>query len=358
MKAARRWSAVGAILLSVGPAGCGKRGDPQPPLRTIPAGISDLSIERTGTAVALQFTVPEANADGTKPSVTARVEIFAVSLAADATAPTEAQLIVPANLVTSVAVRLKDDAAAGAPADPRPMPGEVARFVETVPAADPKAATPLVRYYTASATTGRRRGAPAPIVPMRVTTDPAAPDGMKADYSEQTLTVSWQATADQRFVIDETNNSGGTPTRLTAAPLEAAKFEVPVEFGKARCFVVRTVDRATSVSIIGPASPPVCVTPVDRFAPPAPTGLLAVPADGGIDVVWTTSPAPDLAGYVVLRRDDPNGTLQRLTPTPITATTYRDVNVRSGLTYEYAVIAIDKTANESTPSERKSATAR
>jgi hypothetical protein len=191
-----------------------------------------------------------------------------------------------------------------------------------------------------------------------LTIEPGAPATVKADYTEQTLTVSWGGTADQRFVIEETDKSGAQATRLSESLLEAAKFEVPVEFGKARCFTVRAVDRKTAVSVIGLASPPVCVTPVDRFAPPPPTGLLAVPTDGGIEIVWASSSAPDLAGYIVLRRDDPNGTLQRLTPAPITATAYRDTAVRSGVTYEYAVVAIDKTANESHPSDRRSATAR
>ena len=348
------------MLLALGLVACGKRGAPLPPLRTIPAGVSDLSIERMGTEVRLQFTVPEANADGTRPPAVERVDIFAVSIAGDATAPTEAQLIVPDNLVTSVTVRANDDAATGAPADSRPMPGDVAFFVETVTTTTADAKTPagLVRYYTASAAAGRRRGAPAPILRVPLTTEPAAPAGAKADYNEQTLTVSWQAAAGQRFVLDETDSSGAKPSRLTAAPLEAAAFDAPVEFGKARCFVVRAVDRTATVSIIGPASSPVCVTPVDRFAPVAPTGLLAVPADGAIEVVWSRSSAPDLAGYVVLRRDDPNGTLQRLTPAPIAETTYRDQSVRSGVTYEYAVIAIDKTGNESGPSNRQSATAR
>jgi len=194
---------------------------------------------------------------------------------------------------------------------------------------------------------------------LPLTSTPAVPDGLKADYTEATLTLVWPASAGApTVVVEETDSTGANGKRLSPAPIESGSMEFPVQFGTTRCFVVRAVAQRDVVSVVGPPTAPLCVTMSDRFAPPAPAGLLAVPIDGGVELVWNASVAPDLAGYVVLRRDDPNGTLQRLTPVAMTATSYRDLTTRAGMSYEYAVVAIDKTANESGPSNRQTVTAR
>ena len=57
-------------------AGCGKKGPPLPPLLKIPAPPGNFSAERRGSDVALQFTVPSANTDGTRPANIARVDVY------------------------------------------------------------------------------------------------------------------------------------------------------------------------------------------------------------------------------------------------------------------------------------------
>jgi hypothetical protein len=180
-----------------------------------------------------------------------------------------------------------------------------------------------------------------------------------AKYDEHTLSVSWApAPAGQRFVVDETDASGVHPSRLTAEPLETPAFEAPVEFGKPRCFVVRAVQKAFDVTIVGEAAAPACITPVDRFPPEAPTDLVASAGDAAVQLSWTASAATDLAGYVVLRAEGANGTLQPLTPQPIAATAYSDATARAGVTYLYAVKAVDRAGNESGLSNRYTVTAR
>jgi fibronectin type 3 domain-containing protein len=65
-------------------------------------------------------------------------------------------------------------------------------------------------------------------------------------------------------------------------------------------------------------------------------------------VVWRSSEAADLAGYLVYRRG-PTGDLSQLTPQPIQATEYVDTAVAPGQSYTYRVTAIDQTGNESDP---------
>ena len=62
---------------------------------------------------------------------------------------------------------------------------------------------------------------------------------------------------------------------------------------------------------------PQCVTPRDQFAPAAPRGLAAVPTAGQISLIWDANTEKDLAGYLVLRGDAPDGPLAAITPAPI-----------------------------------------
>jgi fibronectin type 3 domain-containing protein len=102
------------------------------------------------------------------------------------------------------------------------------------------------------------------------------------------------------------------------------------------------------------------VTPADTFPPAAPTGLAAVSGPGVINLIWDANRDADLAGYTVLRGEAPGDTLQPLTPQPIRETRYVDRAVQPGVTYVYAVIAVDRAAtpNRSALSNRVQETAR
>jgi hypothetical protein len=357
------------IAILCGAWACGKKGPPQAPLRPVPTMAAGFSIERAGTAVTLRFTVPDGNLDGSTPPAADRVDLFGLSKAADAPPPTPAELLVPANLLKSIAVRPPDaspDASNATPApkpeakpDTRPAPGEAASFVETVATPDP--ATPMLRYYAAVSAAGRRRGPLSPVLHVPLSVSPASPTGVSIDYDERTLTAVWVAASPgQQFVVDLTDRAGAPVKRASPSPFDAPKLELPVAFGQEVCLVVRAVEIRESVSLIGPATATTCVTPVDRFAPPPPTGLFAAGGEGGVDLAWTASSAPDLAGYLVLRGDNPDGTLQPLMTTAVTGTTYRDQTAKAGVSYVYAVVAIDTAAppNRSRESNRQVATAR
>jgi hypothetical protein len=346
--------------VGLGAAACGHKGPPLPPLRPVPVAVSDWSIERRGSAIRLHFRVPDANTDKSTPPAVDRVEVFALSQSVDVPPPTPAELLVPAHLVGTVSVRSKEPAKPGAPPDVRPAAGDIATFVDAVAAAT-DTASPIVRYYSVEPSAARRRGPASPILRVPLSSSPAAPSGLKTDYTEQTLTITWEpAAAGQRFIVEETDDQGAGAKRLSASLLETPSFDVPVQFGQLRCFTVRAVEARGGVSIVGDPSPPVCVTARDRFPPPAPAGLLAVAGEGGIELVWTAVTAPDLGGYIVLRGDGANGTLQPIMTSPIAATSYVDPTVRSGATYVYAVIAVDTATppNESAPSNRQVVAAR
>src|SRR5712671_3099263 len=70
---------VVVLTAAVLAAGCGKKGPPLPPLLKIPAPPADITAQRRGSKVDLQFTVPGANTDGTRPANVERVEVYALT---------------------------------------------------------------------------------------------------------------------------------------------------------------------------------------------------------------------------------------------------------------------------------------
>jgi len=72
--------AIPALLVAlVATIGCGKRGAPLPPLVRIPAAPADFTVERRGEDVTLQFKVPAANTDGSRPANIERIDVYAFS---------------------------------------------------------------------------------------------------------------------------------------------------------------------------------------------------------------------------------------------------------------------------------------
>ncbi len=151
------------------------------------------------------------------------------------------------------------------------------------------------------------------------------------------------------------------PVALTPQPLAVTTMVLKgVGLGTERCFYVRPVDTVFGVVVQGPASPITCVTPRDTFPPAAPKQLAAIGSAGVINLIWEPNVEADLAGYIVLRGEAPGEKLQPLTKEPITATIYRDTDLKPGVRYVYAVVAVDKAEppNVSAQSNRAEETAR
>jgi hypothetical protein len=144
--------------------------------------------------------------------------------------------------------------------------------------------------------------------------------------------------------------------RLTTQPVTEARFvDNRMEWGVERCYAVRVTRTFDGLTVESDASPPRCVTPIDKFPPKPPTGLQAIASEGAISLIWEPNTEKDLAGYVVLRAIVPSGTMSPVTPMAIQATTLRDP-VQPGVRYVYAVQAVDKAGNTSAPSSRSEET--
>jgi fibronectin type 3 domain-containing protein len=98
------------------------------------------------------------------------------------------------------------------------------------------------------------------------------------------------------------------------------------------------------------------VTPKDTFPPAAPQDIVAAVLPGVtsgsfvVDLSWTINLENDMAGYRIYRSEQKDARGQLLTPELLPTPAYRDTVVTSGRQYGYAVTAVDRAGNESSPS--------
>jgi len=347
------------LLAAIVLPGCGKKGSPLPALQIVPARVEDLTAFATDDRIELQFTVPAAGADAETVVRPDRIEIYRVATAPEAAlnAVGDAQY-----RRAEITVRPPDAAVppAGTPNAPI-APGDRASFVDTIASAT----TDKAWTYVAVGVVGRSRRGPASVaVTVPLATRPDPPTGVTASHDETTLTLAWTGDSAQYRVFGLGPTAAGSPegalVLLTPKPVTDARFQQPVEFGRQRCFVVRTAIVAGSVTVEGPPSPVTCLTPEDRYPPAPPANLRVIQEGSAITLTWTPVEASDLAGYVVLRGDEAGVNLQPLIRDPVRETTFRDESVRSGTTYTYSVYAVDNSpqANVSQQSERLVVTVR
>ena len=410
------------FLLSTLVAGCGKKGPPLAPLNVAPEAPQAVTARRLGDTVYVQLTVPAKNVGGSGPYSVAHLEVYAATLAPGAETPPNRDFLKPPFVVSKIAIRKPVDPEAEvdatSPEQKLPAPGDVITFVDAITpallapqqvskpvapaaapstaappaaaaAATPAAATPgappaaaapaptpvLTRIYAIQgvAANGARGPASARVmVPLLAAPPPPSPGG--TSFDQASVTITWTPPA---VVSDEALGVGynvypaspappaGTPPSAPA-PLNPKPLDVTTythqgaKAGEEQCFVVRSTAAVGAMTVESDPSEPICVTPADTFPPNAPTGLAAVSGPGVINLIWDANTDADLAGYLVLRGEAPGDTLQPLTPQPIRETRYVDRAVQPGVTYVYAVVAVDRAAtpNRSALSNRVQETAR
>jgi predicted small lipoprotein YifL len=415
------FSAVSALSAFLFVTGCGKKGPPLPPLVKLPVAPVDLTAERHGDTIDLQFTVPTTNTDGTRPANVASVDVYAITAPVTARPLTDQQVLKFGTKVASLAVKSpRDPNLTAEPDDPdeevEPPEGRgldqgaIARVAEplTEPMLDPvdlpkdkEAARadaaqddtprPLLgpppiarsRMYAAIGLSSRGRKGPlskrilVPLVPP-----PPPPSAPSSTYDEKAVTVRWlppdgtasPAPADANNPVLPSRPVGVTrPTitynvydattpasvvKLTKTPIAELRFSDPrIVWGEKRCYVVRSAETIGGLTIESDAVAAPCQTLTDTFPPAAPQGLKSVGSEGAINLIWDANTEADLDGYILLRAIAPNDELAPVTPSPIRETAFQD-RVPAGVRYVYALEAVDKAGNASQPSERIEETAR
>lgn len=420
------------LLAASAGSACGKKGPPLAPLLEVPAAVQDIAARRTGDNVELQFRVPNANSDGTRPADIRRVEVYGFT----GPLPSNRELLKYGTLVASVPVRpppeededeTSGDKAGKAPASAARPPASleagfdqgglvvfaeplgpeqlkqavVARPDKRPPVPPPDPWQPLLApergpadtrlYVFVGVNHKGQRGAFSPPQSVSLRSTPASPEAPVPTYDEKDVTLWWtpspgaarpiQEPAEEGMLastprglqsgssgynvylvppgdlvlaptVSRRPEAGTLPKPLNEKPLVEGSFSAPVgEWGKERCFGVSLVVDSAGQAVESPPSSPACVTPLDTFPPSPPKGVSAVGSEGAVSLIWEGNTEPDLAGYLVLRREASAAAYAPVTPQPIKETTFRDTTVAKGMRYSYVVVAVDAAGNRSAPSD-------
>ena len=381
---------LGALFLPV--LACGKKGDPMPAPRTIPQAASDLKVRQRGLEVVAEFAYPKSTVAGLPlPGIDA-VTLFALDRpVASAVAAVPATPATPAPSGTPAT-----PAPPPVTASPAPPPGAPgAAFVLVMP--DPRefalAAKPFLALSgaeLASAISGDRitlrfrlpeplaTDMPARIFSVRThatggeTSDwsnlaglvPRLPPSPPADFlavaSRNGVELSWTAAPAggpgiagtgaiagyNVYRRDAARTSYGAPIATLDATV-TTMVDTGVVYGRRYIYALTAIGTREPLSESA-LSAEREIDHQDRFAPLPPAELSALGSVGEVRLVWSASPDPDVAGYVI-ERAEPDADFHRVNAEPVAALEFTDRGLSSGFTFRFRVAAIDKSGNLGPP---------
>jgi hypothetical protein len=335
------------LLLAV--SGCGKQGNPLPPLRPVPAAARDLAARQVGSELVLELAYPKTTAAGLVLPGLEAVEVW------EATRPAPPPGV------------------AAPPVEPREFEGQ-ARLLATLRGAELQTAVagdrlrlrlPLAETQQARTLgvrlvgPGGERSAASNLATLVPQAPPAPPGGLEVAARAEGVEISWSeapgATGYRVYRRDPRQRSWGAPL-TTAGAAERRFLDTGARFGER---YVYTLTAVAAPLVESAAAGEREIEYLDRFGPPPPPGLVALPEEGRVRLSWEPSPAADVAGYLVWRR--PEGSeeeFQRLTSAPFAGLEYVDERLAAGARFRYRVSAQDRAGNLGQPSAEVSAAVR
>ena len=354
------WSAAAALLGNV-LTGCGMPSAPLPPTLNLAVPVTNLAAIRTGDQVRLSWTVPTKNTDKLLLKDHVQVRVCRREVASQ-------PCIVAGNLDLA--------------------PGAEGAFSEELPQ---QLATGLPRsltYFVELRNRNGRSAGPSNAATVLAGEAPAAVRGLGAELRKEGVVLHWNGEAQGpeaaaiRLRRKLLTPVAAKPTQgplapppeqidenllvETSGPVSDRALDEDIRFGATYEYRAQRVTRAPvngeMMELDGPLSEPVRVAATDVFPPGVPTGLAAVAVAGenggapAIDLNWQPNTEPDLAGYIVYRREGA-GDWQRVSPQQlVVGPGFHDAQVEAGKSYRYAVTAVDQGGHESGKSAEASET--
>lgn len=401
-----------ALITLMALSACGKKGPPMPPPKMNPAPVADLVAAERGPRLILAFTYPKTTVSGLALPGIAAVEIwlktglapttgepkpvdpreFAAEAkrlttlkgddlseaihgdrvritiplnrlpAAATTPPTALPSSAPSTAPTSATSPTPTPSPAlSAPAATSSAPKAEAKTAKAPEVTAPKPSAPPRPALWLAVRTVSTRGDQSPysnqatLIPAPA---PASPQDLEAKPEATGIALSWKDDAkDIRGLRVYRRLSSEHSYGLPLAMVDVGKntyLDKSAEFGQRYTYTVVAVS-AASLLVESAVGGEVEVDYQDRFPPPVPQRLVALPTAKQVRLLWEASQAEDLLGYLVERRTAGSENWERLTAKPEGSTQYDDRSVKPGASYEYRVLAVDASGNASAPSATASA---
>lgn len=345
------------VALALG-AGCGKRGDPLPPLPRAPQAVAAFTVAQRGAALEVTMAAPQLTTGGQRLGVM-EVELLRLVGPGDLekagerrrvrVAPGESVResfpLPPAGSTVKLAARAVHRGQSS-------VLGKVLTLVVQPPPPPPPTLTAELRPTGVALTwTMPALPSPAPPSPPAATPSPPAspsPAAPKAAASPSSSPTPAPTPPPPPRVRLYRRPEGGDMALLVPDPLAGTSFEdTAVAEGQRWCYVAR-LTVATDPLVESANSPEACVEVKDVFAPAVPTGLAVLLQDNEVEVSWSPSPDADLKSYRLYRASG-GGSPQRVAEVPAGQTSVRD-GPAAGEVHVYTLTAVDDDGNESAPS--------
>lgn len=295
--------------------GCGYIGPIQPPLLDIPQAVPYLSAIEYGDKIQVDFTLPDLTTEGNPLRNVRSLEVR----------------VGPG--VTPFSTETWAQTAKAYPVD-SPAPGA---FTKEIPAAEW-----INKEVIISVRAVGPKGRPAQWATVKVlTVQPplAAPANLKADNVEQGVKLTWQGSAPKYRIFRAIAEA--TPERLNES--EHPEFvDETTQYDTRYLYRVQAITDDLHGSVV---TPPVSITPEDKFPPAVPGALTAILGVNTVELAWTRNTEPDFKSYNVYRSTD-GGPLVKIGD-GIIAPTFSDNKIEPGKKYRYEVSAVDVKGNES-----------
>jgi hypothetical protein len=371
---------VAAVALSLSQAsGCGKKGDPQPPLPRGPRAVSDLAVEQEAGEAVLTFSYPDRLLNGQPLTDLDSIEIYRVADPPPAlTAPRPATGGGPVPKTDEAPVAGARRAAAAARAAEEAFLHEAVRVV-SLPVAEISKHTrgasvvyrdglgPLLKNGKLPASLAyavvskRRKGEKSPLSNFALlapAVPPGAPVILAVTPEEGRICLEWLPPAGDLlgrpvelggyFVYRRILPEEEYDRPLNAKPVSGTAYvDAGAPYGKLVYTLRATLPDKPKVE--GAPAEEAALDYRDDFPPPAPARLDGLSEAGLVRLVWDPVAAPDLAGYIVFRAEG-GGEPTRLTPEPVKDSFVTDNTAKPGTRYRYTVRAVDTAGNIGPPS--------
>ena len=331
-------------------SGCGKIGDPLPPIPRAPLIVNELRVEQRGAALILTFPFTRTP----RSAGLQRVDIYRLVEPITATAgltPTEFEA--HARLIASI------------PAEQIPLKSAMITYQDAL---DLKASDKNVRHrYAVRLVNASGAEAElsnyamiAPLFDLAL-----APANVRATQREREIEITWNAPAANESGSTPPNVAayniyrrapGGALAKLNAAPLTDRVYQDRAfQFGWQYEYIVRALSLLPNNTSLANAiesadSAALSHTAKDTFPPAAPVSITIAAANGMISLFWPLNSEPDVAGYNLYRSEDANTPAAgwaKLNPQLHKSASFRDERVQVGKEYFYQLTAIDVYGNES-----------
>jgi hypothetical protein len=377
-------SIAGVIAMQISLLGCGMEAAPQTPSLQLPKTIPNLTANRTGNQVHLDWTTPNETTDRLKLKGMVQLRLCR-----------QPKVATPCETIATVSE----------------VPEKPAQYIDVLPPSLTTGAVRPITYRIFGINQHGKTAGPSNVATVLAGEAPPEVRSLSAQVVERGVVLHWQPVSDlspeTSIQIDRTllTPAAANPpfkpktfhplpdskepteqklrvnlipadSRHTAATDPGVALDPSAEFGQQyRYSASRVVQQQVSqqnlqlASSLGPA---VEVATRDTFPPAPPSGLVAIPVSAimsngkpEVDLSWSANTEADLAQYRVYRRDaNAQQPMQRIAPETVSgpvadnvvAPAFRDTHVQAGQTYTYAVTAVDTSGNESRRSAEVSVT--